>query len=430
MSIEDLGKPVVLLANNGFVNDAHSAASSKGIPGIRVIGTPIACESTDQNDIEPGIEGAMDKIVDALTKPLTQDEASPKSRTEPEPRIAFKGSVQEVNNFFYRKGWSDGLPILPPTEAAVAEMMTGTDLPADHVVTKMIPRGGYATVEKIAVNAVMAGALPVHMPVIIAAVEALSDQRTRYDTFQVSTGSWAPFFLINGPVRTDIHINGSSGAMSPGNIANAAIGRAVGLISKNIGGARKGIEDMGVLGNPGKWSLVVGENEEESPWEPHHVSNGYKKEDSVLTVFFPNQFRQSIPGQTTPEGIATGWADMRPGALSALLVNSDQAKLLSFAGWSKQRVRDFIIEQNRPAPKPKPREGILPTDTGFAFFGRGLQNEDFLLVVAGGPGSFFGLLSSAGGFNNSFVSKEIKLPANWDKLVAKYRNMVPNYVIY
>jgi hypothetical protein len=431
MAIEDLGKPVVLLANNGFVNDAHSAASSKGIPGIRVIGTPIACESTDEIDIEKGIEGALDKIIEALTKPLTQAEASPQPKTEPEPRIAFRGSVQDVNNFFYRKGWSDGLPVLPPTEAAVAEMLTGTDLPADHVVTKLIPRGGYATVEKIAVNAVMGGALPVHMPVIIAAVEALSDGKTRFDTFEVSTGSWAPFFLINGPVRTDIHINSSSGALSPGNIANAAIGRSVGLIVKNIGGARKGIEDMGVLGNPGKWSLVLGENEEESPWEPYHVSSGYQKEDNVLTVFFPNQYRMSIPGQTHAEGIATSWANMRPGALSALVVIPDQAKILASAGWSKQRVRDFIIEQNRPAPKPgaapKPG-GVLPTDPGR--FGRGLQNEDFLLVVAGGPGSFFGLLSSAGGFNNSFVSKKITLPKDWDKLAAKYRNMVPNYEIY
>jgi hypothetical protein len=414
----------VLLANNGFVNDAHSAASSKGIPGIRVIGTPIACESTDQTDIEAGIEGAMDQIIEALTKPLTQAESSPQTRTEPEPRSAFKGSIQDVNNFYYRKGWTDGMPILPPTEAAVAEMLTGTDLPADHVVTKLIPRGGYATVEKIAVNAVMAGALPVHMPVIIAAVESLSDGRTRYDTFQVSTGSWAPFFLINGPVRNDIHINSGSGAMSPGNIANAAIGRAVGLISKNIGGARKGIEDMGVQGNPGKWSLVIGENEELSPWEPYHVSSGYQKEDNVLTVFFPNQFRQSIPGQTHAEGIATSWANMRPGALSALIVIPDQAKIMASEGWSKQRVRDFIIEQNRP---PAPKSG-LPTESGR--FGRGLQNEDFMLIVAGGPGSFFALYSSAGGFNNHFVSKEISLPKNWDSLVARYRNMVPNYVIY
>ena len=156
-------------------------------------------------------------------------------------------------------------------------MMTGTDLPADHVVAKLIPRLGKATIEKIAINAVMAGALPTHMPVLIAAVQTLMDPRSRFDTFEVSTGSWAPFFVVNGPIRNDIHINCSSGALSPGDIANAAIGRAMGLIVKNIGGARKGVEDMGVFGNPGKYSLVLGEYEEESPWEPLHVERGFQK---------------------------------------------------------------------------------------------------------------------------------------------------------
>ena len=410
----------MLLANYGFVNDAHSAASGKGMPGVRVIGTTIACESTVEADIESGIDGALDDIIAGLTKPLTAEESSPQIKTDPEPKIAFKGSYQDVNNFFYRKGWGDGLPISPPTEAAVAEMMTGTGLAADHVVAKLIPRDGKATIEKIAVNAVMAGALPVYMPVIIAAVEALADEGTRFDTFEVSTGSWAPFFLINGPVRKDIHINTSSGALSPGNIANAAIGRAVGLIVKNIGGVRKAVEDMGTLGNPGKWSLVLGENEEESPWEPYHVDNGFKKEDNVLTVFFPNSYTMTIPAQTHAQGIATSISNMRPGSLSALLVIPDHAKIFASEGWTKQQVRDFIIKQS----------GVSATGIVESRQGRRLQNDDFMLIVAGGPGVWHGLLQSAGGFKNSFVSKKITLPANWEKLSAKYRNMVPNYERY
>ena len=246
----------MILANPGFVHDAHSAASGKGVPTIRILPLNVACESTVATDIEAGTAEAMPKIVEALTKPLTDEEKSPKNPPATVEKIAFKGNYEEVNRFYYRNGWTDGLPIVPPTEKAVKEMMTGTDLPADHVVAKVIPRLGKATVEKIAVNAVMAGALPTHMPVLIAAVEALSDQKTRFDTFEVSTGSWAPFLAINGPIRDDIHINYSSGALSPGDIANAAIGRAVGLIAKNIGGARKGVEDMGVIGNPAKYTLV------------------------------------------------------------------------------------------------------------------------------------------------------------------------------
>ena len=158
---------------------------------------------------------------------------------------------------------------MPPTREAVDEMLSGTDLPPDHIVGKMIPRLGKATVEKIAINAVMAGALPTAMPLLIAGIEAMLDPQSSFGIFEVSTGSWAPFYIVNGPIREQLRINGSSGALSPGDMANASIGRAMGLIVKNLGGARKGVEDMGVLGNPAKYSMVLAENEEASPWEPH-----------------------------------------------------------------------------------------------------------------------------------------------------------------
>jgi hypothetical protein len=413
VAIEDFGTPVVLLANNGFVKDAHSAASSKGMPGLRILGESVACESTVPADIEAGISAAMKGIVDALTKPLTKQEKSPRLEVAKVPRIAFEGNYRQVNQFFYRKGWGDGLPIVPPTEEAVAEMMTGTDLPANHVVAKIIPRMGKATVEKIAVNAVMAGAFPTHMPLLIAAVQALTDPKTRFDTFEVSTGSWAPFLIVNGPVRKDINLNCSSGALSPGDIANAAIGRAVGLIVKNIGGARKGLEDMGVLGNPAKYSLVLGEYEEEDPWDPLHVERGFNRDDSTVTVFFPNSYSQTIPAQTSAEGIAQRLAAMGPGALSCFVVIPDHAFILSHEGWTKKKLKEFIVKN-------------APSGRG----GAPLRDEEFIVVVAGGPGVWMGLHRSAGGFGNSFVTKKIELPRNWDKLVANYKSIVPTYEKY
>jgi len=385
------------------------------MPGVRILGTTIACESTVAENIRIGIDEVFDEMIAALTRPLTEEEKSPRVKVESQPEIAFKGTHGEVNQFFYRKGWGDGLPIVPPTRAAVDEMMKGTDLLPDHVVTKLIPRLGKATTEKIAVNAVMAGALPTHMPVLIAAVEALSDPKTRFDTFEVSTGSWAPLLIINGPIRNDIHINSGSGALSPGNIANSAIGRALGLIVKNIGGARKAIEDMGTLGNPGKYALVIGENEENSPWEPLSAGFGYEKGDNTVTVMFPNRYTQTIPAQTTPEGIATTLAGMGTGALATMLVIPDHANIFASEGWSKQQVKDFIKEKS--PVRDSRRSGNL-------------QDEDFALVVAGGPGVWMGLLQSAGGFDNSFVTREIKLPGNWDSLKAKYGTMVPTYERY
>jgi hypothetical protein len=384
----------------------------------------VACESTVAADIEAGTAEAMPSIIESLTKPLTEEEKSPKHPAPNPSKIAFKGNYEDVNRFYYRNGWTDGLPIVPPTEKAVAEMMTGTDLPADHVVAKVIPRLGKATVEKIAINAVMAGALPTHMPVLIAAVEALADQRTRFDTFEVSTGSWAPFFAINGPIRDEIHVNYSSGSLSPGNIANAAIGRAVGLIVKNIGGARKGVEDMGVIGNPAKYTLVIGEDEESSPWEPLHVERGFKKEDNTLTVFFPNSYVQSVPRATNAEGIAQSLAAMNPYSMTCLIVIPSHAKILADEGWTKKKLKEFIF-QNAGAPRQSNREerDVLSEPPA-------IDTDGLMILVAGGPGAWMGMLRSVGGIKNDFVTKKIELPGNWDKLVAKYKNVVPNYMRY
>ncbi len=386
----------------------------------------MACESTIKSEIEEGIAAAMKDVIEGLTKPLTPEEKSPKQQTGKTARVAFKGNIQEVNQFYYRKGWTDGLPIIPPTEEAVAEMMTGTDLPPDHLVATIIPRKGKATIEKIAVNAVMAGALPTHMPVLIATVQALADPKTRFDTFEVSTGSWAPFLVINGRIRNDININCSSGALSPGDIANAAIGRAVGLIVKNIGGARKAIEDMGVIGNPGKYSLVIGEDEEASPWEPLSVERNFKKEDSTVTIFFPNTFIQTVPVGTDAKGILDTLSGMVTSTMSGLILIPSWAKVLSSEGWTKQKIREYLAAQVSPGSSSVTG---LPASAS----SRGVDLDSSLMIlVAGGPGSFIALLRSAGPgfFENSFVTKKIELPRNWDKLVAKYKNLKPIYEKY
>ena len=386
----------------------------------------MACESTVKSEIEEGIAAAMKDVIEGLTRPLTSEEKSPKQQTGKTPRVAFKGSLQDVNRFYYSKGWTDGLPIIPPTEEAVAEMMTGTDLPPDHIVATIIPRKGKATVEKIAINAVMAGALPTYMPVLIAAVQSFADPKTRFDTFEVSTGSWAPFLAINGRIRNDINVNCSSGALSPGNIANAAIGRAVGLIVKNIGGARKAIEDMGVIGNPGKYSLVIGEDEEASPWEPLSVERGFKKEDNTVTVFFPNTFIQTVPGGTDAQGILDTLSGMVTSTMSSVILIPSWAKVLSREGWTKQKVKEYLAAHITPGSSSitgLPNAASPPKVD---------LNSSLMIVVAGGPGSFIALLRSAGPgfFENALVTKKIELPKNWDKLVAKYKDIKPNYEKY
>jgi len=395
------------------------------MPGIRILGESVACESTVQSEIDEGITAVMKDVVAGLTRPLSAEEKSPKPQTGKTSRVAFKGSLQEVNKFYYRKGWTDGLPIIPPTEEAVAEMLTGTDLPPDHVVATLIPRKGKATVEKIAINAVMAGALPTYMPVLIAAVQSFADPKSRFDTFEVSTGSWAPFLAINGRIRRDINVNCSSGSLSPGNIANSAIGRAIGLIVKNIGGARKAVEDMGVIGNPGKYSLVIGEDEEASPWDSLSVERGFTKEDNTVTVFFPNTFIQTVPGGTDAKGILDTLAGLVNGTMSSLILIPSWAKVLSSEGYTKQKVREYLAAHSTLGSA---------SIAGFSSAASPpkIDNNSLMILVAGGPGSFIALLRSAGPgfFENALITKKIELPKNWDTLVAKYKTFIPNYEKY
>jgi hypothetical protein len=299
--MEERNKPAVALCDRGFLPDAASAASSRGMPGVRSLG--VIGSAPVEEEIRSQITAAMDDIVAALTRPLTQEEKHPGQQLEKSPGSVFKGSLKEVNRFFYRRGWTDGLPVIPPTPEEVAEMLTGTDLPREHLVGKLVPRLGKATIEKIAINAVMAGALPTYLPVLIAGTQALLDARMEYAVFGVSTGSWSPCWIINGPIRHDLHLNSGSGMLSPGDAANSAIGRAMGLIIKNIGGVRKGVEDMGVMGNPMKYSAVMAENEEESPWDPFHVERGLQKKDSAISGFFPNSYVQMIAYSADDKGI-------------------------------------------------------------------------------------------------------------------------------
>ena len=433
-----------MLANEGFVTDGRSASSNKGMPVVRIVPETVPCECSVKEDAEAGIGRVMAQILEALAKPLSAEESSPKRKEREQPaRIVFKGDLGEFNRFFYKRGWGDGLPLLPPTEEAVREMLTGTDLPADHVVGKIEPRYGKATVEKIAVNAVMAGALPIYMPILIACVEALCEPLAQLGAYGTSTGSWTPFWIINGAVRNDVRVNCGSGSMSPGDIANAAIGRAMGLIIKNIGGARKAVEDMGVYGNPGRYSSVIGENEENSPWEPLHVEQGLARGDSAVTLFFPNCYSQIWQYGSDDRGILNTFIyNLQPGrgGLSCLMMTPHHARTLAGKGWTKPMIKKFVCEFGRvPAYRhPSSHEGGGWTIRRPETVAPGamdpvaiIPNPDLIKVlVAGGPGAFLGFACGSGMVGADFVTKKVSLPANWSKLVAKYRNLVPAYEKY
>ena len=448
MMIEELGKPAVAICNKGFVNDAKTAASSKGMPATRIISSPVIPNCTIESEIDAGITSVMKDVIDGLTKPLTAEERTPTPKKVETSRIVFKGSYKEVNRSFYRRGWTDALPIVPPTEEEVQEMLTGTDLPPDHIVGNLIPRKAKVTIEKIAINAVMAGALPTYMPVLIKAVEILMDKHVYFGQFGVSTGSFAPMWFINGPIRNDLHINSGPGILSPGDLANSAIGRAVSLIIKNIGGIRKGVEDMGTMGNTGKIGMVVAENEEESPWDPLHVDHGFAKEDNCITVHFMDNSQLITPYHTDDNGVLRVLCDnINPGRqlVYTIIFNPDTARILSSRGWSKKDVLEHVCEYARvPAYKhrvwervfteasPNPwglRRQQMPIDPYETM--RIIPNPDWLrIVIAGGPLSSMGLYGGDHFDVQKWCTRKIDLPKNWDKLVAKYKGVKHNYAFY
>lgn len=445
ITIEEKNIPTVSLVNYGFINDAESASRAKGMPHLRYIATNVPCESSIVFDIEAGIDEVIDKIVDDLIRPLSNDERSPEQKeTAKSKRIVYRGSLEEVNRYFYNHGWTDGMPVIPPTEEAVAEMLTGTDLPPDHFLGKLQSRYGKVTIEKIAINAVMAGCLPTHMPVLIAAAVNLLESEpgfNGYTTFGFSTGSWAPFWIINGPIAGQININNSSGALSPGNIANATIGRAMGLIIKNLGGVRKGVEDMGTMGNPMKYSLVISENERESPWEPLHVELGYKKEVSTVTLSFPNTYCQHIPYTSDADGIMRAMVDNMPrGMRYTIVITPAHARNLMREGYDKDKIREYII-QNKLVSATKLREikkmgplGLQVDNDNPASDGDMLPLIDdprfIRIIVAGGAGAWIAHLVGGGATPGSKEIQKINLPKNWDNLVAKYKDVEPEYERY
>ncbi len=439
--IEEHDTPTATFTFEHFQNDAMSAASSRGMPVVKIVPEAIVSECTVEETIDNAITAVFDDMVGALTKSLTADEKSPKPRESGNsPRIVFKGNLEEVNRFFYQRGWTDGLPVIPPTEEAVAEMLTGTGLPADHLVEKLEPRLGKATIEMIAINAVMAGCLPTYMPLLIAGVQALADNPV-CGMMAASTGSFSPFWLINGPVAKDAGIRSTYGATNPGDIANASIGRALGLITKNGRGVRKQIEDMGVLGNPGKYSWVAAEDEENSPWEPFHVEQGFKKEDSAITLMFPQSFQQMMPFGTDDKGIlATIVGSIFPARMGsfAVLLTPTNAASIAKGGWSKKAVKDYIVENTIVPDDYYSRLGLKsdgPFDRGNVngpgfgpkVFHRTPRDQDPARVfVFGGFGSWMGFIQGG----PPPITKKIELPKNWSELVKKYKNVVPTYVRY
>jgi hypothetical protein len=293
VTAEKLGIPTAPVVTRMFEDLARTTAYKKGMPRQRITFVPHPVQHKPASVHREYIEGkdpitgrqVMDEIIEALTKPLTEEEKKAGFLERGEPRLVAPDTPDNLQRAFLEKGWTDGLPIVLPTERRVAEMLKATNHSPAKIVGRMRPSPPHEawdyTVEKVAVNAVMAGAKPEYFPVILAIAS------TGATSLFSSTTSFARLVVVNGPICDKIGMNSGMGAMGPFNHANATIGRAWTLMSKNLsGGGILGETYLGSQGNTISYNnLCIAENETKSPWKPFHVQRGFKPDQSVVSIF-------------------------------------------------------------------------------------------------------------------------------------------------
>lgn len=330
-------------------------------------------------------------------------------KTIEQPNVEVDDSVDGVFKYFelaYANGWTDGLPIFPPTEGAVAAMLRYTDRDPEEIIGSVPPLNGVATIRKIAINAVMTGCRPEYLPVLIAAVEAMLEPEYNLYGRQTTTHPGAHLLIVHGPIRQELDVNCRFNVLGHGWRANATMGRALRLIMINLGGNKPGVTDMATHGHPGRYSYCMGEDEEGSPWTPFHVDRGFDKETSAVTVICaeaPHNVNDQV--SKTPErylGSAAstmshlGANGIYRGGLHSeqiLLITSESANWLQSFGWSKADVQKFLFDHARqPIRELRDRGGWntapLPScvnkDDDDAMVPIVERPEDILILVGGG----------------------------------------------
>jgi len=360
---EKLGIPSVVVTLTGFTRVAHQAAKAMGVPGLRIAEYPGAVGVHPEDLVRKNVESVLfDRIVDGLTTSSVAGDtlAAPSARPA---EVAFRGDDEAAQEFFRQQLWTDGLPIIPPTRERVEAFLGHTSRKPDETIAVLPQANLVATPLNIAANGVMAGCRPEHMPILIAAVEAIGDER--YNLNNIGT-TWGvlPYLLVNGPIVKELGLEYGGQLISKG--PNPALGRALGLIVKNIAGYHHGENYMGTFGYPLCFALA--ENEVANPWQPYHVEQGFDADVSTVTAGAtvtwgwppsPYETADKTAAQSALEFLrvditkraclprlaergTNGFRNM-----VTLLIAPPVAKALADAGYSKQDIKDYLYENAR-----------------------------------------------------------------------------------
>lgn len=447
--MEKCGKPTVMLVVPRTYPAGLRGVKACGVPGLRTIAYDVKADKVNGHVTQEGIDKAMapdiaeltDQLVDALTRPLTEEEANPVEPAQEYARKIYTGTAREISREFYKLGFTNGAPIEIPTQEAVDEMLKGCDLDPDTVIGYLPPKMGAATVKAIAINCVMAGCLPTYLPIVIAAVKGCLAKEIILEGWTCSQSTWGPVINVSGPAVKAVGLNAADNYLSPYYKANVAIARAFGYIMMNIAGLRPGIEDLSEMGHENRLGLCLADNSEENPWSPVHVDFGYAEEDSCVTMFWPQEHR-------CIQGKSIGWAldqlckidviGWEPGL--EILMTPMCAKMFADAGWTKQRILEYVVEYARKPAKNVDIQWLIgnnhiPTNVSLPespqhstriFW----DTKHMFAMVGGGKAGPMMTVLAGGGDHGGPSCTKIELPANWDELVAEYADVKPDYISY
>ena len=419
---EKSGIPAVSIIAPEFASLCRTAVQGEGLPSLPFVFMDQGVMSGSIGDVRPSCEAIISDIVHALTQWKPEDTEKEEKKWLEFEGLDYQETADKMNTFFLRRRWSDGLPLTPPTEKRVEWMLTGTDLPPHRIlVTKLFPRRAPITVENVAVHAVMAGARPEYLPIILAAVSLLNtetyDGQRAVHFLQESVGMFAPVLIVNGPIAGELKINSSYGVMGPGWRADATIGRALNLILSTAGGY-SGPPEGTPRGQslPGRYTCCFAENEAENPWQPLHVELGYPRDVSAVTLMLSSGTHTIMvhpPAEQVAGSVA--WAikglTRKSYAMSydqLLVLGPAHAHVLANAGWSKTAIKDYVYKKARLSVAQAEEIGLtvgwgewrerLGANPSAMYASATVSDksilvpmtekpDDLVIVVAGGPGS-------------------------------------------
>ena len=275
-------------------------------------------------------------------------------------RVEVSADFAAIQDYYEQQGWTDGLPVVPATEDLVRDMLLPYGREPSTGLGVVQPRNAEVTLEKVAINAVMAGCKPEHFPVVVAAVKAAMQPDFNIAGVQATTGGAAPAVIVNGPIAEELGINADSGCFGPGYRANASIGRALRLFVRNVAGLVPGEMDKATLALPARYTFCFAENEARSPWEPRHVELGFDASDSMVTLMGVRGM-YVIMESTSPTGIevlrtlvgsirtigVSNYYQTGTGAQMALVLCPEHAAEIHASGLSKQDVREYVFQNAR-----------------------------------------------------------------------------------